>query len=183
LLKNFRIYKQNGRDKPMNTPDVMEQSIGPLETQLQNTAQTFNYPPTPNLSAGVRQQLAVRRAQRIFPTRRLAWAMMLVVLGLGILMAASPVRTTVVEVLRQGAIRVFLLEPLPNSTPLLTMTPGPAVSAEAPRLASPQSLLTTPYPSATPISARNGEKLTAPAAPTTQVTLPARLPLKPDSSF
>jgi hypothetical protein len=127
----------------MNTPDVMEHPIGPLEAQLQNTAQTFNYPPTPNLSYSVRQQLASRRTQPAFPAQRLAWAIMLVVLGVSLLIAASPARTVVVEVLRQGAIRVFLLEPLPNSTPLLTMTPGPAVSAEAPRLASPQSLLTT----------------------------------------
>jgi hypothetical protein len=167
----------------MNTPDVMEQPISPLETQLQSTAQNFNYPPTPNLSAGVRQQLAAKRTRPAFPTRRLAWAMMLVVLGLSILIAASPARTAVVEVLRQGAIRVFLLEPLPSTTPLLTMTPGPAVSAEAPRLASPQSLLTTPYPSATPISIRNSKSVMQPLEPATQVTLPAQLPLKPDSSF
>jgi hypothetical protein len=167
----------------MNTPDVMEQPIGPLEAQLQNTAQNFNYPPTPNLSHSVHQQIAVRRAQPAFPVQRLAWAMMLIALGLGILVAASPARTTVVEVLRQSAVRIFLLEPLPSSTPLLTMTPGPAVSAEAPRLASPQSLLTTPHPSATPISVRSGETLVAPVEPTTQVTLPAQLPLKPNSSF
>jgi hypothetical protein len=60
---------------------------------------------------------------------------------------------------------------------------GPAVSAEAPRLASPQSLLTTPYPLATPVSARSEDKLIMPVEPTTQVTLPAQLPLKPDTSF
>jgi hypothetical protein len=167
----------------MNTPDVMEQPISPLETQLQNTVQNFNYPPTPNLSISVRQQLATRRAQPAFPVRRLAWAMMLVVLGLGMLIATSPARTMVVEVLRQGAIRVLLLEPLPNSTPLLTMTPGPAVSAEAPRLASPQSLLTTPHPSATPISIGSAGNVMGVLEPVTQVTLPAQLPPRPDSSF
>ena len=167
----------------MNTPDVMEQPIGPLEAQLQNTAQTFNYPPTPNLSYSVRQQLASRHTQPAFPVQRLAWAMMLVVLGVSILIAASPARTVVVEVLRQGAIRVFLLEPLPNSTPLLTMTPGPAVSAEAPRLASPQSLLTTPSPSATPISIGSAGSIMGSLEPATQVTLPAQLPPRPDSSF
>lgn len=167
----------------MNTLDVMEQSIDPLEAQLKNAVQSFHYPPTPNLSVNVQQQLATRRAQPAFPVRRLAWAMMLVVLGVSVLIAVSPARTAVVEALRQGAVRVFLLEPLPNSTPLLTMTPGPAVSAEAPRLASPQSLLTTPNPSATPISARSGEKLVAPIEPKTQATLPAQLPLKPNSSF
>ncbi len=167
----------------MNTPDVMEQSIGPLETQLQNTAQNFSYPPTPNLSRSVGEQLAARRAQPALPVRRLAWTMMLVVLGLGMLVAASPTRTVVVEILRQGAVRVFLLEPLPSSTPLFTMTPGPAVSAEAPRLASPQSLLTTPYPSATPISIGSAESVMGSLEPATQVTLPAQLPPRPDSSF
>ena len=167
----------------MNTPDVMEQPIGPLETQLQNTAKNFNYPPTPNLAVSVRAQLGARRTPPAFPVRRLAWAMMLVVLGLGLLFAVSPARTAVVEILRQGAVRVFLLEPLPSSTPLLTMTPGPAVSAEAPRLASPQSLLTTPYPSATPISIRRAESVMEPLEPATQVTLPAQLPPRPDSSF
>jgi len=162
----------------------MEQPIGPLETQLQNTAQTFNYPLTPNLAGSVQKQLAARHVQPARPARQLAWAIMiLVVLGLGMLIAASPARTVVVEVLRQGAVRVFLLEPLPSSTPLLTMTPGPAVSAEAPRLASPQSLLTTPYPSATPVSVRDAERVLEPLEPATQVTLPAQLPPRPDSSF
>lgn len=162
----------------MHTPDIVDQSIGPLETQLHHAAQNFNYPPTPNLATNVRQLLAIQRPQPSFAPRRLAWTMLLLfVVGLGLLMAVSPAR--VVEGLHQGIIRALLLEPRPNSTPLLTMTPGPAVSAEAPRLASPPSLLTTPYPSATPISIRSVE----PLEPATRVTLPAQLPSRPDSSF
>jgi hypothetical protein len=74
---------------------------------------------------------------------------MIAAVAIVILLALPPVRTVVFEAVRQGVIRVFLLEPLPTATPLLTITP--AASAELPTSASPQSSIATPRPSATPI--------------------------------
>ncbi len=154
-----------------------------LENRLRNAAKTFPYPPTPAvLSTNVRQQLGHQRLPSPVPGR-LAWGILLAVLVLSVLIAVSPARATVAEVLRQGAVRLFLLEPTPGFTPFLTTTPNPAVSAEAPQMASPQSYLSTPHPSATPISARVTEHRGISANPTVQVTLPAELPIKPNSSF
>jgi len=129
----------------------IEQPMDQFEARLAKVTRDFPYPPTPNIAGRVRQELVAKLAPPIQPSwRRLAWTMMALALALVLLLAVPPVRAAVFEAVRQGVVRVFLLEPLPTTTPLL-LTITPVVSAEAPATASPSSFI-TPNPVATPIS-------------------------------
>lgn len=109
------------------------------EARLQGAAREFRYPPTPDIAVAVRRRLT-SAAQ---PTRfrpRLAWAAIVAALILlAGLMAVPQVRAAVIEFLRIGAIRIFLVEP----------TPTPTVPAVAPTSTLPTA---TPRPSPTPLS-------------------------------
>ncbi len=157
----------------------MEQSINRLEARLGKAAQNFPYPSTPDIANDVKQRLAANSRQLGLHSRRLAWTMMALALALVLLLAVPPVRATVFEMVRQGVVQVFLLEPLPTTTPLL-LTITPVVSAEAPATASPSSMI-TPRPSATPISSVVGltQKAT-PAAIQLQVKPPAPVLVMPN---
>ncbi|MBN1219788.1 MAG: hypothetical protein JXM69_12735 [Anaerolineae bacterium] len=154
---------------------VMAPSLDQLETRLEHVAHNFPYPPTPDLAAGVRQRLT--KTQPISQPRRLAWSLLLaaaVVIGLFML---TPVRTMVWEVLQQGVVRIFLMEPLATGTPLATITP--AASAESPATGIPSSVLVTPRPVATPISElRHLTGETISVEPPVPIILPARPPVK-----
>ncbi|MBN1991733.1 MAG: hypothetical protein JW953_03445 [Anaerolineae bacterium] len=162
----------------MNKPSF-EQSVEPLAAHLQKVAPHFPYPATPNIVAGVKQHLAAPKLQAVQSSRRLAWTMLVAGLAVVALLALPPVRAAIFDVLRQGVVRIFLLEPLATSTPLVTITP--AASAESPAWVSPQSFLATPRPSATPISSIQVLMgVDTPAAPPVQPTLTGRpSPLPP----
>lgn len=93
-----------------------------IATLLRDTAVDFRYPPTPDVAAGVQRRLAL-------PVRRplhLAWAVALLLLILSLLLAVPPVRATVWEFIRAGAITIFMGEPT------LTAVPATPVSASRP---------------------------------------------------
>jgi hypothetical protein len=115
---------------------TLEPSSRVLEARLTSAAHEFAYPATPNIAKRVKQQLTTPAAQTTRPSRRLAWVTTIVGVILVALLLIPPVRTVIFEVVRQGVVRVFLLEPIP------TLTITPMVSAEAPATASPSSLAT-----------------------------------------
>ena len=107
-------------------------SLDSWEQIVRETAVSFPYPPTPDVAGAVRRRrLAPKR--RVFLTRRrLAWALALALLLVGGLMAVPQVRAAVLEMLRIGALRIFIAEPTP--------TPETAVGAAAPVTATPPAL-------------------------------------------
>ncbi len=112
---------------------------GDVEARLAWAARDFPYPPTPDLApaAGL-GELPLRRS----PTRRGAARMRLLLAGalLALLLAAifavPPVRAAVLDWIRIGAVRIFLVRPSP--TPVPTSPPGTATAL--------------PVPSATPLA-------------------------------
>lgn len=164
----------------MNEHSMIEQpTIARLEMQLERVAPSFPYPPTPDVAGRVKYQLATKPTCPGLPTRRLVWGVAVVVLAMAILLSVPTFRATVLGVLRQSPLRVFLFEPFPTSTPLVTITPS--VSVEAPlRLNSPQPSKATPHPSATPISSLlNPARGSLPIGSQIEVDLPVRLPARP----
>ncbi len=92
---------------------------GNWETRVRAASRSFVYPPTPDVTGAVRQRLAVGGARRA-SGRRLAWtfvAAMLILAGLGGMLAVPQVRAALVEMLRIGAVRILLAAPTPTATP------------------------------------------------------------------
>lgn len=101
------------------------------EAAVRKTAASFSYPPTPDIAAGVRQRLA-----KPGPRRRplaLAYALLLLALLAGLL-AVPPVRAALVNVIRAGAISIFVGEP----------TATPAAANEMPALATQLATVAEP---------------------------------------
>lgn len=95
-----------------------ESSLSTWEQRLRQTAESFPYPPTPNIAGAVRQRLA-RRTRPPASPRRLNWAIALLLLLavlVGGILAVPQVRAAVLEALRVGAIRIFITEPTPTPT-------------------------------------------------------------------
>jgi hypothetical protein len=114
---------------------------GQWEIRVRAAARAFVYPPTPDVAGAVRQRTAAGSARRA-PGGRLAWtfvAAMLILAGLGGLLAVPQVRAALVEVLRIGAVRILLAAPTPTATP----------TAPAPTQTRPTA---TPKPTATPLT-------------------------------
>lgn len=80
------------------------------EGRVQALARTFAYPPTPDLTRPARRPATFARPAM----PRWAWAMIIAATVLAGLMAAPGVRAAVVEMLRLGAVRIFLIEPTPS---------------------------------------------------------------------
>jgi hypothetical protein len=145
------------------------------EAQIEEIAQAFPYPPTPDIAGtvarGGRRSSPARRTA-VF-SKRFAWAavILLVVLLTG-LMFIPQVQAALVEFLQLGAVRIFLAEPTPTSTPTATL-PLPT--------ASPSAVPTvTPRPSPTPIaSVLDLAGQTTLAEAQAQVDFPIRLPTEP----
>ncbi len=93
--------------------DFREAKLPELDERLRRAARSFAYPPTPDIAARARPSVF----RRISP--RLAWVLALIVL-LGSLMLVSPVRAQVLEWLRIGAVKIFLV---PQPTPSVTVVP------------------------------------------------------------
>ena len=80
--------------------------------RIQGLAAGFRYPPTPDIAARL-------RPPRIRPIRRprLAWAIAGAVVVLAGLLAVPEVRAAVVEIVKLGAVRIFLGGPTPTPLP------------------------------------------------------------------
>jgi hypothetical protein len=92
------------------------------ELKVQATAVTFPYPPTPDLTDGVRARLSVR--QQVAPRRSLAWAIGLLLLLAAALFSVPQVRATVAEMFRLGAI-TFVVRPEAAAAPTANATLPP----------------------------------------------------------
>jgi len=91
------------------------------EENMRKTAVAFPYPPTPDIVGGVAVRLAGRRRA---PRRALAWALALLLLLLLSLFSVPRVRAAIVDMLRLGAITVFV-RPEASPLPLPTATLPP----------------------------------------------------------
>jgi hypothetical protein len=126
-----------------------------LEDRLYGSAQTFEYPPTPNF-ASITSWTTLRQAKRR-PVRglstRLAWTVAIFLVVLGGLLAVPPVRAQILEFIQIGAIRIFLRGPSPAPTPLGT-TPAPSSGAGLPTSNPPPTVVlqATPTPIASYLS-------------------------------
>jgi hypothetical protein len=83
-----------------------------FERQIQALAAGFSYPPTPDIATRVRQPL--RRPVR---RPRLAWALAIVLVIAAGLLAVPSVRAAVVEIVKLGAVRIFIGGPTPTPLP------------------------------------------------------------------
>src|SRR5262245_28752258 len=104
-------------EPPVNSDPQHEE----WEMRVQQTARAFPYPPTPDIAGSVQRRIA--RPQRVI-SRRLAWAAILILVGLCALLAVPQVRAAVLEFIRIGAVRNFVHEP--------TATPGPTPTQPTP---------------------------------------------------
>lgn len=98
---------------------MSEQFSTEWEQRVRQTAVSFSYPPTPDVSQAVRQRLAASRPPRsTMVRRRAAWVVALVLLIVGGLLAVPPVRAAVWRIIRAGAISIFVNEPAPTAVPV-----------------------------------------------------------------
>ena len=105
------------------------------EQQIQEIAATFSYPPTPDMVAAVRQKLAARTKQPHWPvSRRLAWAVVVLLLVLASSLTVPQVRAAVWRIFRAGAITIFTPEATATAVPPAAPTPSQLV---APPTATP----------------------------------------------
>lgn len=108
------------------------------ETMVQETARHFAYPPTPNIVGSLRQQ----GERRLRPTLRLWRVAVAALLALVVVTVTVPeVRAFMLEIIRIGAVRIFLIEPTPS--PTITPT-GSAITAATPRPTLLNSVLEMP---------------------------------------
>ncbi len=116
--------------------NVSEQPVDRWEARLRATASALPYPSTPDVAGAVRQRLAAespRPASGFLVTRRprLAWAIALVVLLVVGLLAVPEVRAGLLQFLRIGAVRIFLVPPTPTPSEaeaIVTALPATEVS-------------------------------------------------------
>jgi hypothetical protein len=87
-------------------------SVERFEQQIQALAAGFSYPPTPDMATRTRQPL--RRPVR---RPRLAWALAIVLVIAAGLLAVPSVRAAVVEIVKLGAVRIFIGGPTPTPLP------------------------------------------------------------------
>jgi hypothetical protein len=128
------------------------------EATVQAAAAAFSYPPTPDLAAAVVRRLAAgyARLPAAVPDRRRPAPVFAILAALAILLAgllAVPqVRAAVVDVLRIGAVRIFLVAPTPPPAPAPSATPpGPSTRppSQGTQGAGSAALSETPAPPAT----------------------------------
>lgn len=124
-------------------------STDQIEAHLKTLAQNFAYPSTPNLAA----ELKLRR-QTSQPTRspayRLIWAAAVAMVIALVILSLSPARTTMLEILQLGPIRVFLMEPY-QATLTPTATATHTAAADKPASASASIIAASPTLAATPV--------------------------------
>lgn len=116
--------------EPKGSPWPSQESDA-WETEVHERAQRFVYPTTPDLVRSLRVRTptsdAPSRPGREVVLRRLAWGLAVLLLVVAALSAVEPVRAWVAEVLRLGAVRIFVQPPEQNvPLPLATATISPA---------------------------------------------------------
>jgi hypothetical protein len=131
------------------------------EQRVRETALSFPYPPTPDVSRAVRQRLTARHPRTTAARRRVAWAVALILLIIGGLLAVPPVRAAVWRIIRAGAITIFVNEPTPTDTP-------DAATAVSPTVPSANEFV---FDLATPITLAQAQA---------QARFPLRLPTYPE---
>ncbi len=101
--------------------DFQNSDLAGVEADLRQEAQAFSYPATPDIAGRERRRLERQGAARLHKRARarLAWALAAVLL-LASLMLVRPVRAQMLEWLRIGAVRIFLI---PQPTPSVTVAP------------------------------------------------------------
>lgn len=104
----------------MNESDQTQEQMAAL---LWETAAAFPYPPTPDVATQVRRRLTAPPQRQ---QRRLAWALAGLLLVAGLLLAVPQVRAAVFEIIRAGAITIFVDEPTPTAG-----APTPGSQSEA----------------------------------------------------
>ncbi len=113
------------------------------EHSLQQLARRFDYPPTPDIAAAIRQRAADRPQatdHRPLVVRRLAWGILIVFLFVAVALAAPQTRAAVLSLFaRIGAIDIFIDETAPTPQPTTTSRPtvAPAVIASPAATAVP----------------------------------------------
>ena len=149
-----------------------ESSYENLEANLVRAARHFPYPPTPNLAREVQAKIRDRSTARLhlsLPRQRLIWLTAIILLLSLTLLTVPPLRAAVLEVIRLGAVRIFLTEPpptrlIPPTASTTATTPEALTSPASPAPLLPTSLLNLA-----------GETTLAAA----QVGFPLRLPTQP----
>lgn len=133
----------------MNEPNVQ------WENRIKTIASTFTYPPTPDVTRGVRQTLAAQTGRRPHRPGALAWAIVLVLLLVTVLLAVPQVRAAVLRIFHIGAITILETEdlaegppPAPEQGQPATATPVTAVTV-MPAVTMPVTAV--PRPSAAPL--------------------------------
>lgn len=132
------------------------------EAWLEEVAASFDYPPTPDVSRRVRQRLS--RPQPVMTRRRrLAWAVTVVLLLLASLLAVPQVRAALGEILRIGAMTIFVGEPAegPPAAPAVTATRA----ASSPTPTATSAPVQAGSPTATPALSPTARSLVVPATP------------------
>jgi hypothetical protein len=110
-----------------------------VEFKIGEIARAFPYPPTPDISGGVTRRLAQQGAlrRRPVPSRRLAWALLVVAILFGALLAVPPVRAQILEFIQVGIVRIFVGERTPTPAPDKSEPTQPAGGGESPDEATP----------------------------------------------
>ncbi len=108
------------------------------ENRLREVAAGMDYPPTPNIVANVRQQLAKEKRPagvNLWYRHRLAWVVTAVLLAVALLLAVPQARATIFEFFQIGDIRIFPDEPTAQPAyeePAAIVTATPMKTAEPP---------------------------------------------------
>lgn len=80
---------------------------------LRQTGPGFAFPPTPDIGVDVLER--VRRNDRRPLSLKPAWAFLVLLLAVALLMLVPQVRASVLEILRTGGITIFVTEPTPQA--------------------------------------------------------------------
>jgi hypothetical protein len=104
------------------TPPANRSSEHLVELRLQKAARALVYPATPDMSRSVIKRLAARRS----PVVRKGWVIAGILLALVLFagLAVPSVRAAVLDWIRIGAVRIYLVQPSP--TPIPTNIPAAA---------------------------------------------------------
>jgi hypothetical protein len=105
----------------------------PFENRIQALAKELPYPPTPSVAGAVMTRINAK-ATRPLIGRRLAWALVVILVVFTGLMFVPPVRAAVLEFIQIGIVRIFP-QPIESPTPTPeTPMPTPTQAALIPIL-------------------------------------------------
>lgn len=113
---------------------MMESNLDSWENRLRGIAAGMDYPPTPDIVAGVRQRMASKRPPAIskpWYANRLAWVVTAVLLVAALLLAVPQARAAIFEFFQIGDIRIFPGEPTPTP-PLIEQSSGAGLITPVP---------------------------------------------------